>query len=575
MDKKDRDMEKTPLSRRGFLKLPVVLGGAAALGQAKKYLDFPEKGTSPESSWPSFDHEDLPPGEIKEILRRIPNIVVDSEGFVFSNRTRVPFAETDWSRENRRAINPDALVVHWYGQSNPQEARILGIMSGYNEVRRSTDGSREFRTSAHVTIGPYTLSEVSSDPESHVSILQTQAPREGYPTVSSHLISNLTSEHQAYLNAQHPINTMQLLFPYYSLPRTYNYLPNVLRGSGQDLNLRTISLELLGVNFDSETGHPEPQLVANTLAVILAHIKRYPDIKFSNINGHYEIQMDKADPGKNFMGELRLLLALKVLEGNNTALKENLFGPFMTESRSPIEAVKRFFDFHWDYFVASNWGHPKKVYEWEGRTGFWKIYRSLFEQNPAQIADRFVLPVLPHEDRRIVYGSRYAEPEYHEGVDLNIQATRTLINEDLGEPVHSTANGKVVFTSEIPGRPGLGNTAVIEHILPDGAKVLSLYAHLDEIRVNKDQIVEINEQIATMGNSGGQPDSHLHFAIFPAASKRKKELDHYLQLRYEGQPVDAYTQDEEGRIFIVPATVRREYIESYYFDPLVFISENS
>jgi len=568
------DNQPEKMSRRGFLKV-LSLGGASLL-IPKRIIPDEGKNLPGEYLWPHLTVEMLPEGEVKEVLQQIPNIVINSEGYLTSNGVRAPFAETDWSRENRRAINPDALVVHWSAHPNPEETTVSGLLYGYNEVRTSRDGSYEFITSAHATIGPYSLEqEASSEPDSHISILQTQAPRQGALTISSHLRSNLAPEHEAYINTVHPIDSMQVLFPFYGLSRTYNYLPNVLRGSGEDLNLRTVSLELVGQNFDSQEGHPNPQLIANTAGVIFAYMNKYPEIRFSNINGHFEIQIDKADPGKRFIAELRLLLALKVLIGENQTLKENFFGPFMTESGNLKEAAKRFFDFHWDYLVSSYWGNSKRVFEWESRTGFWNIYKTLFEEAPAQIADHFTLPVSSQGQEEIVYGNRFTEPEAHEGIDLNLQTSRRLIDEDLGHIIASTANGKVIFAGEIPGRPGLGKTIVIEHILPDGAKVLSLYAHLDQIGVSKGQVVRINENIASMGNSGGQVDSHLHFALFPASAKREKELNLYLQLSYQGEDVTPYFEDESGRIYIVPATAGRQFVESHYFEPLDFISEHN
>ena len=571
MDKMDKDRQ---LSRRDFLKLSGAVGGALFIPKSR----IPnEEENPPANLWPRLNLESLPEGEIKEVLLQIPNIGINTSGFLTSDRGRVPFAETDWSKEHRRTIAPDALVVHWNGDPNPpEEATVAGILSGYNEQRTSREWGYEYTTSAHATVGPYPLSqENSAGHESHISILQTQAPQEGSPTVSSHLRSNLSRESQSYLNASHPINALTLVLPFYGMSKAYNFLPNVLRGSGEDLNLRTISLELIGKDFDSPEGHPNPQLTANAVGVIFAYLNKYPDIKFSNIMGHFEIQEDKGDPGKKFMAEVRLLLAIKVLSGQNEALKENLFGPFKTESGDLKEAVKRFFDFHWDFLVASYWGHQKKVFEWEGQTGYWTIYKDLFPEGQPEIADRFVLPAHSVPGRDIKYGNRFGIPDNHEGLDINVQSGGGKINEDLGDPVYVTANGKVIFTGQIPGRPGLGKTIVVEHILPQGAKVLSLYAHLDKIGAAKGQIVEIEHQVGAMGNSGSQVDSHLHFALMPASSKRQRELDSYLQLSYKREEVNPYLEDEEGRIYIVSDKVSRQFVEAYYFEPLSFIAENS
>jgi murein DD-endopeptidase MepM/ murein hydrolase activator NlpD len=359
----------------------------------------------------------------------------------------------------------------------------------------------------------------------------------------------------------------------YDLPADYCYLFDVLNKSeGEDINRRTVSLELLGSYFDDE-GHPSPQLIANAAGTIVAYVKKYPEIKFANITGHFEIQMDKADPGKRFMAELRLILTLKVLQGDDEKLKDNLFSPFIKEGESRKDAIKRFLDFHWDYLVSSNWNRSLEVNKWEEEANYWNIYQKLFPENATPLTNGFILPVTPTGNKKLVIGNEFAEPQGHEGIDLNLQETRRIINEDLGSEISATANGKVIFADTIPGTLGLGRTIAIEHIV-EGTKVISIYSHLEDILVEKGDTVNMGKKIATMGNSGGQMDSHLHFAILPAATKRQKEFSHYLQLKYRGEDVDPYQEIENGRVFIVRSTTRREDIETSYFSPLPFIAEH-
>jgi murein DD-endopeptidase MepM/ murein hydrolase activator NlpD len=57
---------------------------------------------------------------------------------------------------------------------------------------------------------------------------------------------------------------------------------------------------------------------------------------------------------------------------------------------------------------------------------------------------------------------------------------------------------------------GFGNTVIIDH--NDG--YYSVYAHLGEILVNKEEFVEGGTIIGTVGESGSLEGSKLHFEIY-------------------------------------------------------------
>ncbi len=76
----------------------------------------------------------------------------------------------------------------------------------------------------------------------------------------------------------------------------------------------------------------------------------------------------------------------------------------------------------------------------------------------------------------------------------------------LGEPVHATASGKVVYCGS--GLPGYGLLIILKH----NDDFLSAYAHNSKALVKEGQLVHAGQTIALMGKSG---TSHvmLHFEI--------------------------------------------------------------
>lgn len=80
------------------------------------------------------------------------------------------------------------------------------------------------------------------------------------------------------------------------------------------------------------------------------------------------------------------------------------------------------------------------------------------------------------------------------------------IKAPLGTPVHSVAKGKVVYNDRFLG---YGNVVLLDH----GKGYYSLYAHLQEIRVNLKDVVEKDQVIATVGDTGSLEGPKLHFEI--------------------------------------------------------------
>lgn len=83
-----------------------------------------------------------------------------------------------------------------------------------------------------------------------------------------------------------------------------------------------------------------------------------------------------------------------------------------------------------------------------------------------------------------------------------------------GANVHSIADGRVVFAEWMRG---FGNLMIVDH----GGSYLSIYANNDALVKQVGDEVHAGETIATVGNSGGNPETGLYFEI-----------------RHQGKPLD-------------------------------------
>lgn len=116
-------------------------------------------------------------------------------------------------------------------------------------------------------------------------------------------------------------------------------------------------------------------------------------------------------------------------------------------------------------------------------------------------ADQFVLTS--------PFGSRISPftrtTETHKGLDLSAPA---------GTPVYATADGVVSFAGRYPIRESIawwrfGNVVVINH----ADRFITIFGHLESIKVRSGQQVKQGEPIATVGSTGWSTNSHLHYEV--------------------------------------------------------------
>jgi hypothetical protein len=133
-----------------------------------------------------------------------------------------------------------------------------------------------------------------------------------------------------------------------------------------------------------------------------------------------------------------------------------------------------------------------------------------FELVSIPTAARFDFP-LGSENGALAYNAQRFTDNHHLGDDLNGIGGE---NSDLGDPIYSIANGRVLLARE--GGPGWGNVIILLHAYLDHGErkyVQSYYGHLEEMLVHAGEDVHRGQQIATVGTAGGRYFAHLHFEM--------------------------------------------------------------
>lgn len=119
------------------------------------------------------------------------------------------------------------------------------------------------------------------------------------------------------------------------------------------------------------------------------------------------------------------------------------------------------------------------------------------------VSDRFVWPTAGS----LTSGFGYRWGREHSGIDLA---------NDIGTQIRAARAGRVVYAGWYSG---YGYSVVIEH----DQGYSTLYGHLSDYVVQKEQYVKGGQVIAYMGNSGNSTGPHLHFEV-----------------RKEGVPINPY-----------------------------------
>ena len=117
------------------------------------------------------------------------------------------------------------------------------------------------------------------------------------------------------------------------------------------------------------------------------------------------------------------------------------------------------------------------------------VYRMAAAQTP------FAIPVRGSYRFTSGFGRRWGK--MHKGADFAGAP---------GTPIHSTADGTVVFAGK---KTGYGNVVYIRHDFG----IETRYAHMSKIRVQQGQRVSRGDRIGDMGNTGRSTGTHLHYEV--------------------------------------------------------------
>ena len=120
------------------------------------------------------------------------------------------------------------------------------------------------------------------------------------------------------------------------------------------------------------------------------------------------------------------------------------------------------------------------------------------------VAAKFCMPIdseiiKEYSSDRLIYSDTFCDWRRHDGIDIKA---------DVGEKVLCAGDGRVkkVYTDE-----SLGKVVAINH----GNKTLTYYCGLDDVQVQKGDVVTLGQTIGTLGEipSESADEPHLHFFV--------------------------------------------------------------
>ncbi|MEK6256631.1 MAG: N-acetylmuramoyl-L-alanine amidase, partial [Chloroflexota bacterium] len=454
-------------------------------------------------------------------------------------------ARTEW---NKQHVNPKdklhnheewGIVLHWFGDKDHHGLRLPGYLAGFDSDK--IVGEQVTQTSSHFLVGDDEVDREDSHDGYSVGIVQTQVPTvDGMPYVSSHLLEAPYKvagvEENYFMKA-----TNELVF---GKPMLKPILPNLYKRPSIDPNLVTMSIEIAGSDFDNEDHYASMTKIANVVSLVAALMKRY-QISGINILGHHEFDLEKADPGKNFLGLIRMLIGLLALKRNDEELIELVFGQFIDTKKQLSDGIKDYFQFIRDYLLLVS--DPAKVFVFEKYSKYLLVREALNNggNNEISIAGSFIFPV--HGAGRISEVNNLAQNN-HAGLDVGLEDETAGGVANLVKHIQLIGDGNCIHLGE-SNDGHWGKTIMFRHRLADASEIISIYANLIDIEeLAVGGFYSKGSEIGSAAVRDGLFPGFLHFSI-----------------AYGG----TWETDLDNRPF-VPATVSPTWIRQRFMDPVEF-----
>ena len=133
------------------------------------------------------------------------------------------------------------------------------------------------------------------------------------------------------------------------------------------------------------------------------------------------------------------------------------------------------------------------------------------QNSSGQTADNFHYPLDNYQVNCLGWGG--LNPDYPMGDGLPGKHLAEDICVSAGTSVKSAAYGRVMFAQERGNCPNWVYLIIIEHTLPEGNKVCTLYGHAQPVGITEGQWVEAGQKIGEVISASCWSD-HLHFGVY-------------------------------------------------------------
>lgn len=271
---------------------------------------------------------------------------------------------------------PSGLVLHWFGNIPEWENKYAKNKWASEYVTNGLGSA----TSVAFLVGDQAYSP-SNGLDSKVSIVQAELPSSSglWPHTAHAIYKNIRTkienpgdEINMYLVLENELtNKYKLPQMIYKADEYYKYrnagpfqtLTVEVNSDGMAINKNLLGIEVLGYNFYKEGFYPSIQTRANVLGLMIMLGKKYGWSGLS-ILGHYQVDLERGDPGAEFMYEMKILYGLAPLLLQDQQFAHSVYKPFLNAdvaNKSIQYSYSQYFRFMEEQFKKSRKGADRKT----------------------------------------------------------------------------------------------------------------------------------------------------------------------------------------------------------------------